>query len=87
MISELDEYGVNVQVYDPWVDKAEAQKEYGITPIGSLENGQYDAIILAVSHDEFIKMEADVIHKLCKDNHVLFDIKYLLKADEVDGRL
>lgn len=87
MVAELDEYGANVQVYDPWVDKAEAQKEYGITPIGSLENGQYDAIILAVSHDEFVKMGAAVIHKLCKDNHVLFDIKYLLTADEVDGRL
>ena len=87
MVAELDEYGASVQVYDPWVDKAEAQKEYGITPIGGLENGQSDAIILAVSHDEFVKMGADVIHKLCKDNHVLFDIKYLLKADEVDGRL
>ena len=87
MIEELDEYGANVDVYDPWVDKAEAQEEYGITPIDKPEPGQYDAIILAVSHKEFAQMGAEAIHKLGKENHVLYDIKYLLKTDEVDGRL
>jgi len=87
MIAEFDEYGADIDVYDPWVDKVEAQKEYGITPIETLEEGQYDAILLAVSHDEFAKMGAADIHKLGKKNHVLYDIKYLLKANEVDGRL
>lgn len=87
MITELDEYGAKVEVYDPWVDKAEAYEAYGITPIESPENGQYDAILLAVSHDEFAKMGADEIHQLGKDNHVLYDIKYLLKTNEADGRL
>lgn len=87
MIEELDQYGVHIDVYDPWVDKNEAQKEYAIMPIESPEDGQYDAIILAVSHKEFVKMGADAIHKLGKENHVLYDIKYLLKANEVDGRL
>ena len=87
MIEELDNYGANVDVYDPWVDKAEAHEEYGITPIDKPEPGQYDAIILAVSHNEFAQMGAEAIHKLGKENHVLYDIKYLLKTDEVDGRL
>ncbi len=87
MISELEEYGANVDVYDPWVDKAEAQKEYDISPIEAPDSSHYDAILLAVSHDEFAKMGAEEIHKLGKENHVVYDIKYLLKADEVDGRL
>ncbi len=87
MVDELNQYGANIDVYDPWVDKAEAQHEYGITPVDALEEGHYDAIILAVSHDQFKDMGAEAIHKLGKDKHVLFDIKYLLDADEVDGRL
>ncbi|NOQ79014.1 MAG: nucleotide sugar dehydrogenase, partial [Gammaproteobacteria bacterium] len=87
MIKELDQYGANIDVYDPWVDTAEAQHEYNITPIERLENGSYDAIILAVSHDQFKEMGAAAIHNLGKNNHILYDIKYLLKADEVDGRL
>ncbi len=87
MIEELDDYGANVDVYDPWVDKAEAQEEYSLTPIDKPEAGQYDAIILAVSHNEFAQMGAEAIHKLGKENHVLYDIKYLLKTNEVDGRL
>ena len=87
MIEELDQYGANIDIYDPWVDKAEAQHEYNIKPIDAPENGSYDAIILAVSHDQFKEMGAEAIHNLGKGNHVLYDIKYLLKTDEVDGRL
>ncbi len=87
MVEELNQYGANIDVYDPWVDKTEAQHEYNITPIDAPKDGQYDAIILAVSHDEFKKMGAAAIHKLGKEKHVVYDIKYLLKADEVDGRL
>ena len=87
MVDELKQYGANIDVYDPWVDKAEAQHEYNITPIDAPVDGHYDAIILAVSHDEFKAMGAEAIHKLGKADHILYDIKYLLKADEVDGRL
>ena len=87
MVKELDQYGANIEVYDPWVDKAEAQHEYNITPIDAPKDGSYDAIILAVSHDQFKAMGAEAIHNLGKGNHVLYDIKYLLEADEVDGRL
>lgn len=87
MVAELEDYGVNVSIYDPWVDKAEAQHEYNITPIDAPEAATYDAIILAVAHDEFKAMGAEKIHALGKEEHVLFDIKYVLKPDEVDGRL
>jgi UDP-N-acetyl-D-galactosamine dehydrogenase len=87
MVVELEEYGANVEVYDPWVDKDEAYKEYKITPIERLEKGRYDGIIIAVSHDQFKEMGAESIHQLGKTNHVLYDIKYLLESDQVDGRL
>ena len=87
MIDEFADYGANVDVYDPWVDKDEAVKEYAIRPIDTIQNNNYDAIVLAVSHKEFVDMAADTIHALGKENHVLYDIKYILKTDEVDGRL
>ena len=87
MIEELNDYGANIDVYDPWVDKDETEKEYGFRPIDKVESNKYDAIVLAVSHNEFVGMGAEAIHKLGKENHVLYDIKYILKTDEVDGRL
>ncbi len=87
MIEEFADYGANIDVYDPWVDKQEAFHEYQINPIEAPVNGAYDAIVLAVSHTEFVNMGAAAIHQLGKENHVLYDIKYILKADEVDGRL
>ena len=87
MIEEFIDYGANVDVYDPWVDKDETFKEYAIRPVDEMKKSHYDAIVLAVSHNEFVKMGAQEIHKLGKENHVLYDIKYILKTDEVDGRL
>src|SRR5690606_18320839 len=66
-----------IDVYDPWVDPAEAQHEYGIRPIGKLEDGTYDAVIIAVAHNQFREMGVEQIRKLCKQNCVLFDVKYL----------
>jgi UDP-N-acetyl-D-glucosamine/UDP-N-acetyl-D-galactosamine dehydrogenase len=87
LIEEFQCYNCNVDVYDPWVDKEEAKHEYAITPIDVPENNKYDAIILAVSHNEFKKMGVKQIRKLGREGHILYDIKYLLPADEVDGRL
>lgn len=87
VIEGLEKYHCNIDVYDPWVDAEEAQREYGITPVTELQEGYYDAIILAVSHKEFVEMGVDKIKALGKTPHVLYDIKYVLKADEVDGRL
>lgn len=87
LIEALSHFNCSVDVYDPWVNKDEAEHEYGITPISSPQESHYDAIILAVAHDQFKEMGADDIHALGKQEHVLFDIKYLLPADKVDGRL
>ncbi len=87
MVKEFADYGANIDIYDPWVDKEEACEEYAINPITQPEKGKYDAIVLAVSHRQFVEMGADAIHELGKENHVLYDIKYILKANEVDGRL
>ena len=87
LVKEFKGFGCNVDVYDPWADKQEANHEYGITPVESLAESKYDAIVLAVSHDEFKKMSIKEINVLGKDTFVLYDIKYLFKANKVDGRL
>ena len=87
MVKEIHEFNARVDVYDPWVNPEEAVHEYGIRPIQNLETDKYDAIILAVAHNEFKAMGASAIRKLGKKNHVLYDIKYVLPAAEVDGRL
>ena len=87
LIAEFNSFNCHTDVYDPWVDKEEAQKVYGITPIEELRQGEYDAIILAVAHDQFKELSANKLRSYGKEQHILYDIKYLLKADEVDGRL
>ena len=87
IVQELQEYNIDVDVYDPWVDAIEAQHEYGITPVPTLKNGQYDAVILAVAHDEFKVMGSDAIRALGKESHVLYDLKYVLAQSESDLRL
>ena len=87
LVEEFKGFNCNVDVYDPWVDKGEAVHEYGIKPIDQPVEGKYDAILLAVAHDEFKELSLEQIKAFGKDNHVLYDIKYLLDANEVDGRL
>ena len=87
LVEEFEGFNCNVDVYDPWVDKDEAEHEYGIKPIDQPEEGKYDAILLAVAHDEFKKLSLEQIKIFGKVKHVLYEIKYLLKAHEVDGRL
>lgn len=87
IIAELKEYGAVVDVYDPWVDKREAQTEYGITPIKEPEPSAYDAIVVAVAHRQFADMGAEQIRALAKPEHVLYDLKYILPAEASDLRL
>ncbi|MDH5179794.1 MAG: Vi polysaccharide biosynthesis UDP-N-acetylglucosamine C-6 dehydrogenase TviB [Gammaproteobacteria bacterium] len=87
IIDEFDGYHVNIDVYDPWVDKAEAQHEYGVTPVDKPVKGKYDAIIIAVAHNEFKAMGSKGIRELGKANCILYDVKYVLPKDDVDGRL
>ncbi|MDO5680843.1 MAG: Vi polysaccharide biosynthesis UDP-N-acetylglucosamine C-6 dehydrogenase TviB [Pelistega sp.] len=87
IVKELGEYNIQVDVYDPWVEVEEAQHEYGITPIANPQAGEYDGIILGVAHQEFVEMGAQAIRALGKPNHVLYDLKYILKAEDADIRL
>jgi UDP-N-acetyl-D-galactosamine dehydrogenase len=87
LVEEFKGFNCNVDVYDPWVSKDEAVHEFNIKPISKPIKGKYDAILLAVSHDEFKMLSVEQIRAYGKDSHVLYDIKYLLKANESDGRL
>ena len=88
IIDEFADYHCQIDVYDPWVSVAEAEHEYNITPVTDKPAaGQYDAIILAVSHRQFKQMGLNEIKALGKANSVIYDIKYLFPADAVDGRL
>ena len=87
IVRELAEYNINVDVYDPWVSKAEAEHEYGIKPISDPEERTYDGIVLAVAHNEFRALGAASIRSFGKPQHILYDLKYLLSRDESDIRL
>jgi len=88
MIEELtNTYNAKVDVFDPWVDKQEAKAVYNLNLIDQPRVGHYDAIIIAVSHKQFKEMGLDGVKALGKENHVLYDIKYLFPSDGVDGRL
>jgi len=87
IIEAFDEYHADIDVYDPWVNPEEAQHEYNINPIGAPEPGKYDAVILAVSHEEFLEMGAEKIRALGKKDAILFDVKAILPKSLVDGRL
>ncbi len=87
IVHELAEYDVQADVYDPWVSGEEARHEYGITTVTVLAPASYDAIIIAVAHDQFKAMTADALRALGKPEHVLFDLKYVLPAAASDLRL
>ena len=87
LVQEFTSHKCNVDVFDPWADKQEAEIEHSIKPIEFPENNKYDTILLAVAHDTFKELSLDQIKAYGKDISVLYDIKYLLKINEVDGRL
>ena len=87
IVSELQDYNCQVDVYDPWVAAEEAQHEYGIIPVKRPDRGVYDAIILAVAHSEFKEMGPDAIRALGKASNILYDLKYVLSAQDSDLRL
>ncbi|GAB58351.1 Vi polysaccharide biosynthesis UDP-N-acetylglucosamine C-6 dehydrogenase TviB [Rheinheimera nanhaiensis] len=86
IITELKEYGVMPDVFDPWVNAEEALHEYGITPIAAPVQGNYDAVILAVGHSEFKAMGAKGVRKFCRPDSVIYDLKYVLDKNLVDIR-
>ncbi|WP_289050497.1 Vi polysaccharide biosynthesis UDP-N-acetylglucosamine C-6 dehydrogenase TviB [uncultured Psychrobacter sp.] len=87
IVHELEEYNIEVDVYDPWVDKAEAEREYNVTPISKPAVNNYDGIILAVAHNEFVEMGVEQIRAFGKNEHVLYDLKYVFTKQVTDIRL
>ncbi len=87
LVNELRNYAANVDVYDPWVEPEEALREYNIRPIAEPLPRHYDAIVLAVAHRQFREMGVDQVRAFGKPSAVVFDLKYALPSDSVDGRL
>ena len=88
VIEELKLYGTQVDVHDPWADPDEVEEEYGVKVMSELpQPKQYDGIVIAVAHREFAELGEEGFRKLGKDVHVLYDIKSVLPANAVDGRL
>ena len=87
IVTELTTYGMQVDVHDPWVDSAAAKSEYDLDLVAAPKKGAYDAVIIAVAHDEFRALGAAGIRKFAKENSVIYDIKYILPSDQTDDRL
>jgi len=87
IVGALGSYGVAVDVHDPWVRRAEARHEYDIDPVEEPARGAYDAIVVAVGHREFVALGAEGIRAFGKPLSVVYDVKYVLPRDAVDGRL
>lgn len=87
IVGELSDYGINVDCYDPWINAADAEHEYNITPVSVPAQGAYDAVIIAVAHKQFKEIGVEGIRAFGKTEHVLYDLKYILPADAADLRL
>jgi UDP-N-acetyl-D-galactosamine dehydrogenase len=87
IVAELSHYHLQVDVYDPWIDASEAQREYGIRAIAKPEPGSYDAVILAVAHRQFLELGTVKIRAFGRDASIVYDVKSVLPRDAVDGRL
>ncbi|HMZ71440.1 MAG: Vi polysaccharide biosynthesis UDP-N-acetylglucosamine C-6 dehydrogenase TviB [Pseudomonadales bacterium] len=88
IVEALQGYHVQVDVHDPWIDPHHLRAEYeGINLVDTPQPGQYDAIIVAVGHDQFRALGSTGMRRFGKPLHVLFDVKYLFPKEEVDGRL
>lgn len=83
ILRTFQEYDTNISIYDPWVDPAIAQREYGIEITNNLPDRKFDAIVLAVAHEQFKSLN---IEELKKSNAVLFDVKWCIPKN-TDGRL
>jgi UDP-N-acetyl-D-glucosamine/UDP-N-acetyl-D-galactosamine dehydrogenase len=87
VVRELQKHGALVEVYDPWANARECQHEYGLRPVRRLHPKRYDVAVIAVAHREFRTLGANGVRRLCKKNHVVYDIKHLFPPAAVDGRL
>ena len=87
VIKELQDYSIEVDTFDPWVDPKVAQSEYGIHLKSDLVESSYDGIIVAVPHTEFVNQDVNEIRKLGRKVHVIFDVKSIYNIEDSDLRL
>ena len=87
VFERLKKYTHNIDLYDPWADSEEVKKVYGINSQQTLDENNYDGIIIAVAHKIFIEMGKIEILNLSKKDHVIYDLKYLFTKDQIDLRL
>ncbi len=87
IVHHLTEFDIAADVYDPWVDAEECEREYGIRPVPVLETGKYDGIILAVAHDDIVAMGGEGIRALGKPGAAIYDVKSVLPEGVADQKL
>ncbi|MEO8809132.1 MAG: Vi polysaccharide biosynthesis UDP-N-acetylglucosamine C-6 dehydrogenase TviB [Rhodanobacter sp.] len=87
IVHALRDYSAQVDIFDPWVDADEARHEYGLELIGSPAPDSYDAVVVAVGHRQFAELGSDGMRAFGKSSCVLYDVKYVLPRESVDGRL
>ncbi|MDA8660032.1 Vi polysaccharide biosynthesis UDP-N-acetylglucosamine C-6 dehydrogenase TviB [Luminiphilus sp.] len=87
VIAELQEHGFEVDVSDPWADPSAAESEYGVSPILEPKANTYDCMVIAVAHHQFVEMGEAGIRELGRNEHILYDLKHVLSADQSDLRL
>jgi len=87
MVNELKDFNMVVDVYDTWASPEAVKNEYDLSLIENLKNNQYDAIVLAVDHSEIKNMGIEKIRALGKENHIVYDVKHVLRKEESDLRL
>jgi UDP-N-acetyl-D-galactosamine dehydrogenase len=87
IVRALHGYNARVDVHDPWVNADEARHEYGLVPIEQPAHASYDAIVVAVGHRQFVAMGAEGVRAYGKPASVVYDVKYVLPREAVDGRL
>jgi UDP-N-acetyl-D-galactosamine dehydrogenase len=87
VVRELQKSGAVIDIYDPWADNGDLKHEYGLRVIRDLKPRTYDVAVIAVAHDAFRRLGTKGVRKLCKKSHVLYDIKRVFPAAQVDGRL
>jgi UDP-N-acetyl-D-galactosamine dehydrogenase len=84
VVTALSDYGIDIDIYDPWANPAEVMHEYGIVTTNQLPNEKYNAIVLAVSHKEFLSLD---FNALKKEKAIVYDVKGVLDLDLIDGKL
>ncbi|MDU9048310.1 MAG: nucleotide sugar dehydrogenase [Candidatus Electrothrix sp. Rat3] len=87
IIDELSTYGADIEIYDPWADPQEAQQYYGITMTEALSGNTYDAVVMAVAHQEFVQFDREKLERITRPHSVIYDVKNVLERSLVDGAL